>query len=225
MKNYKTDICLECGGLKEIYALGLCNSCYQRLRLNNKLDSYKNNIAVRVKCINDYIIDGNIIYLTIINNKNNKKTYRFNVWHEYLVKEYNWGFDDKGYAVGNKYVNGKLKLIRMHNLLFNDIEGICDHEDRDKTNNLDNNFRKCSNQENRINNPKRKDNTSGFIGVYYNKLRNNWRSSIYIHGKNISLGSYADKDKAIIARLKAEIKYFDREFAPQRHLFEQYNLL
>ena len=40
--------------------------------------------------------------------------------------------------------------------------------------------------------------------------------------KSIYLGLYEDITDAIIARLKAEIKYFGKEFAPQRHLFKKY---
>ena len=31
-------------------------------------------------------------------------------------------------------------------------------------------------------------------------------------------------DDAIVARLQAELKYFGAEFAPKRHIFEEYNI-
>ena len=36
---------------------------------------------------------------------------------------------------------------------------------------------------------------------------------------------FKTKEVAIISRLKAELKYFGKEFAPQRHLFEEYGIL
>ena len=50
-----------------------------------------------------------------------------------------------------------------------------------------------------------------------------WRVYISIDKKSINLGSFANKDDAIKARLKAEAKYYG-EFAPQIHLFEQYGI-
>lgn len=46
---------------------------------------------------------------------------------------------------------------------------------------------------------------------------------IVLDKKDIYLGRYSNKEDAIKARLEAEIKYFG-EFAPQRHLFEQYGI-
>ena len=66
-------------------------------------------------------------------------------------------------------------------------------------------------------------NISGITGVRLDKRRNKWRASITLNQKFIWLGEYADKDDAIKARLLAEAKYFG-DFAPQRHLFEQYGI-
>lgn len=52
-------------------------------------------------------------------------------------------------------------------------------------------------------------NTSGHKGVYYNKRTDKWTALIGINHKIIFLGSYKDKDDAIIARKKAELKYSD----------------
>lgn len=44
-----------------------------------------------------------------------------------------------------------------------------------------------------------------------------------MNNKTKYLGSFKNKEGAIKARLEAEAKYFG-EFAPQKHLFEQYGI-
>lgn len=41
-------------------------------------------------------------------------------------------------------------------------------------------------------------------------------------GKHIYTKNSINKKEAVRNRLLAEIKYFGKEFAPQRHLFKQY---
>jgi hypothetical protein len=68
-----------------------------------------------------------------------------------------------------------------------------------------------------------KNNTSGIMGVYFNKKRDKWVSRINAYRKHINLGEFKDKEDAIKARLKAEKEYFG-EFAPQKDLFKEYNI-
>ena len=55
------------------------------------------------------------------------------------------------------------------------------------------------------------------------KRLNKWRARITIDDTPIYLGIFENKDDAIRARLQAEKQYFG-EFAPQKHLFELYNI-
>jgi hypothetical protein len=100
----------------------------------------------------------------------------------------------------------------------------CDHIDRNELNNLENNLRESTQQQNCMNRSIQKNNTSGIIGVNWDSLNKKWVARIN-SGKNkrINLGNYNDFTSAVIARLQAEAKYYG-EFAPQRHLFEQYNI-
>lgn len=68
------------------------------------------------------------------------------------------------------------------------------------------------------------DNTSGIIGVSYSNNQCNWRAYINFNNKRIELGSRKNKTEAIKLRLNAELKYFGED-APQRHLFEEYNIV
>lgn len=131
------------------------------------------------------------------------------------IKKHQWCLGVK-YAV--TYINNR--VISMHQLIG--CKGY-DHHDQNPFNNQKYNLVKCTHQENIRNSAISKNNTSGFIGVSWNKDRNKWNSAIQVDGKVLSLGRYVNKEDAIIARLKAEAKYFG-EFAPQRHLFEQYKI-
>ena len=112
------------------------------------------------------------------------------------------------------------KQIKMHQLVCGKYY---DHIDRNPLNNRKHNLRPATAQENIRNRNLSRNNTSGFIGVTWGKTSSKWVSNIQVDGKNISLGSFADKTDAIRVRLAAELKYFG-EFAPQRHLFEEYEI-
>lgn len=113
------------------------------------------------------------------------------------------------------------KQIAMHTLLGYQNY---DHINRNELDNRKQNLRPCSKKENSRNRSLPKNNTSGIIGVGWYEDKNSWRARIEVDGKSIHLGYYAKKDDAIKIRLQAENKYFG-EFAPQRHLFEQYEII
>lgn len=99
----------------------------------------------------------------------------------------------------------------------------CDHADRNELNNRKYNLRECSRQENARNHNRQSNNSSGFIGVCFIEQSHKWMAYIMIDSKNIYLGYFLDKNDAIKARLKAESMYFG-EFAPQRHLFKEFEI-
>lgn len=98
-----------------------------------------------------------------------------------------------------------------------------DHHNKNKLDNRRSNLVSCTRKENQRNCIISKNNTSKFTGVCWDKNRNKWVAQITVDYKNINLGRFVEKDDAIRARLQAEAKYF-KEFAPQRHLFEQYKI-
>lgn len=131
------------------------------------------------------------------------------------IQKHQWCVD-RGYPI----TFGNNKLIRMHQLIGRDKY---DHHDRNPLNNRKNNLVFCTHQENIRNCSKSKNNTSGFIGVSWDKSRAKWVAIINIDYKAKYLGRFTNKEDAIKARLQAECKYFG-DFAPQRHLFEQYGI-
>ena len=98
-----------------------------------------------------------------------------------------------------------------------------DHADRNPLNNRKNNFRLATKSQQCMNRNKFKNNTSGVTGVGWRDREQKWCAYIQMNGKTKSLGYYDEKNDAIQARLNAESKYYG-EFAPQRHLFEQYKI-
>lgn len=134
-----------------------------------------------------------------------------------LIQKYQW-------CMGKKYATTCIennKNVTMHQLIG--CKGY-DHHDQNPLNNQKNNLVQCTHKENIRNSAMSKNNTSGFIGVSWSKERNKWVASIQIDGKMFSLGRYINQEDAIKARLQAEADYFG-EFAPQRHLFEKYQII
>ena len=163
---------------------------------------------------NEYDLSGNygVIWLT----NTNQKCY-FDLEDADKILSHTWFEDSQGYAATHIKRN---KIVRMHTLL-----GFLyyDHEDKNKLNNQKSNLRKCTVQQNNFNNSLKSTNTSGIIGVSYHHGAEKWRSYININGRQIHRGLFQNKEDAIKIRLKAEAKYYG-EFAPQKHLFEQYKI-
>lgn len=154
---------------------------------------------------------------------NTNKEFYFDLEDYEKIKNYCWIEDigTTGYSSIRARVPGENKKVIMHWVILG--EKWYDHINRNPLDNRKENLRKTTRVENNRNCTIAKNNTSGIIGVYWNKRNNNWRSSITVDKERIELGSYKNKDDAIVARLKAEVKYFG-EFAPQKHLFEQYRI-
>ena len=95
------------------------------------------------------------------------------------------------------------------------LEKLVDHIDGDKSNNKINNLRlatKSQNGANRVNLPS--NNTSGAIGVCWDKKPKMWKALIMINGEQKHLGYFINKEDAIQARNEAEVKYYG-EFRKQ----------
>ena len=151
-------------------------------------------------------------------NNTNKEFY-FDLDDYDKIKNYTW------YEHINKY-NGYHTLMTGKHTKMTSILGFkgYDHINRNPLDNRKENLRKCTTTENIQNSSLRNNNTSGIIGVSWNKNKNKWRARIVVNGQEKSLGYFVNKDDAIRIRLNAEAKYF-KEFSPQQHLFEQYGIV
>ena len=137
------------------------------------------------------------------------------------IKQYRWNITDKGYIC-----NGSNKILLHHLILDYDknCNLIPDHINRKRNDNRRENLRLITHIENCINCSMQSNNTSGFIGISFDKERNKWQVNIRVNKKLIKIGRYCNIEDAKIARLQAELKYFGIEIAPQRHLFKEYGI-
>jgi hypothetical protein len=141
------------------------------------------------------------------------------------IKEFCWGLNKDGRVIAHGNFMG-LNIVQLSRLIMFAKKGdpIVDHINRNTLDNRKENLRFASDTESSQNKGLRSDNTSGVTGVSWYKHMRKWYAEIKYYGKKIRLGSYDNKEDAIAARLKAEKQYYG-EFAPQRHLFEQYRIV
>ena len=154
---------------------------------------------------------------------NTNKEFYFDLEDYEQIKNYCWSerIDKDGYSSLIAWDCILQKTIKMHYLLgFKK----CDHKDRNLLNNRRINLRTATVSENARNRSVQKNNTSGVTGVNWYNQGNKWRAQIGYNKQIIYLGSFNDKEGAIKTRLMAELKYYGIDFAPQRHLFEKYNI-
>lgn len=123
-----------------------------------------------------------------------------------LVREYKWFIDENGYVVSHSEDDS---FVYMHRLIMGldaDNELEIDHVRGDKTTN-DNrkyNLRIVTHAENQMNRKKQSNNTSGVVGVWYDKNKNKWVAEIQAYGKKYCLGRYQTVDEAADVRREAE---------------------
>lgn len=205
-----------------------CN-CRERTKLNVRMDVLKSGRVKSCGCLHkekarqqglkskkknkyELLQEYGILWTT-----NTNELVYFDLENSQDILRYSWYKDSEGYA--STHIN-KIK-VRMHNFLGYYYP---DHHNRNKLDNRKSNLIICTAQENNRNMPIKNNNTSGVIGVYFNRDSSKWVSQININKNKVkSLGLFTNKKDAIIARLKAEAQYYG-EFAPQRHLFAKYDI-
>lgn len=107
--------------------------------------------------------------------------------------------------------DGRLQFV--HRLIWEFVHGpipigfFVDHINCDKLDNRISNLRLVTRKQNMENQSTgRKNNTSGFRGVFFNKKSGNWRASITSNKKNVALGSFESPELAYQAYCKAANK-------------------
>lgn len=175
---------------------------------------------------NNYEIRNGVVYM----QASNRPDVIFTFDKEDLPKvlPYTWYLMPQGYVVtGKNPYNGKSCWRLHHCVLDFEYQGKdeVDHIDRNRLNNCKSNLRIVSHTQNNRNGKLRTNSLkSGYIGVNWAEHRQKRVATIYTQGKRYYQGAYDTVEEALIARLKAEIKIFGKEFSPQRHLFKEYGI-
>ena len=153
---------------------------------------------------------------------NTNKEFYFDIEDYDKIQDYCWieHISANGYHTLEARDRNTGQNVRMHWLI---VGKYYDHKNNNPLDNRKDNLRKATQQENCQNSSLAKNNTSGFTGVSWVNRDKKWVAYISVDNKRKRLGSFLKKEDAIKTRLKAEIKYYG-EFAPQRHLFEEYDI-
>jgi hypothetical protein len=119
------------------------------------------------------------------------------------LDRYNWSLDGHGYPLA--YVDGK--FFKLHHMVTGEpSEGlVVDHINRNKLDARCANLRLTSQNMNMHNMSMPNTNTSGVIGVTWNKARSKWQAQIRISGLHRNLGCFNTIAEAAEVRRNAEL--------------------
>ena len=155
-----------------------------------------------------YYDDGKLIW---------KKRPVSHFFSESISKAFNTKFEGReAGTVSNKSgyaeVRVSSKAYLVHRIIYlmktGDSPECVDHINRDKTDNRIENLRAATKSQNGINSKMRRNNTSGYKGVSFCKVRSMWKACIKKDSKSITIGYFSDINIAAKARLDAEINYY-----------------
>ena len=207
--------CLRCGNYISVTSSQLTSGntvscgCYRRDKMSEMTRKY-----------NDYDLSGEY---GVGYTSNTNRPFLFDLEDFDKIKKYCWA--EVKHSDVYSYVSStdeNFKCIRLHNVIIGDK--MVDHINRDIFDNRKSNLRLCDTTENCRNRSTPSNNTSGVMGVGYDKESNKWRARIGLNGKRKNLGRYDNFGDAVVVRLNAEKEYY-KEFAPQQHLYEQYGIV
>ena len=117
----------------------------------------------------------------------------------------------KGYACRSVRVGGKKMIVMMHRQIMGlgwDTSIQVDHIDGNGLDNRRSNLRKCNNSQNHMNQRPVKNNTSGCMGVYFDKRHNHYDVFINVDRKRFYGGCFRTFEEAKQARIEMEIEHF-----------------
>jgi hypothetical protein len=136
------------------------------------------------------------------------------------LRVWNWRCDKDGYLHRYFYTQGTYKNIRLHRIILGRKVGraldrwdLCDHINHNLQDNRRENLRVVTNAQNMRNRGRLPcNNTSGYRGVSFDKVRACWRADLEICGVHKYIGRYETKEEAHVAYVMAAEKMFGKEF-------------
>lgn len=134
----------------------------------------------------------------------------------------NCGGIKSGTIAGSRHCKGYISIridyrnYLAHRLAFLYITGempeFVDHKNGDRSDNRWVNIRPATATENMQNMGVRKDNSSGYSGVYWNKAHRKWHVRFKVNKKQMSFGYFENLSDAANVASEARVKYYG-EFA------------
>jgi hypothetical protein len=125
-----------------------------------------------------------------------------------------WHLTAWGYAKSDSRQDGVRKTLVLHCFVYQHYHGEIraglkvDHIDRNKLNNRPDNLRALTHSQNIANRPRQKNNTSGYVGVYWHRGGRKWGANIMVMRKHIHLGLFSTAEGAAVAVNDAYAKHF-----------------
>ena len=199
--------------------------CSKHMHQLHKYGKFLDNIQRTTKDLNDYKIEGDTVIFNLYDQKN-RKNGEFIIDLEDIekVKYKKWRINHGHVITGLPYnYEGKAdnkKARDISHIVLNispekDGEIVVDHKDGNPFNNKKVNLRICTQTENTKNKSFTSNNTSGFIGVSWDKVRNSWTPEIRNEYKRWHLGRWKSKQEAVYVRMYAEQLLF-KEYANEQ---------
>jgi len=218
---YYCDICDR--PLKKKNRLHGFTLCSKHMHQLIKYGFFKDNIQRTNKDFNDYIVKDGIATFNVY-DQNNIKVGEFIVDAADIqkIKYKKWRQDSNEHIVtGNCTATNPRRELSRFLLDVEDAASVVDHINGNTRDNRRSNLRVCSQAENVCNKHFMSNNTSGFVGVMWDKQRKRWAPEIMLNQKRCHLGRYDIKENAIYARFVAEKIVFGeyRNFSKDKDLF------
>lgn len=121
-----------------------------------------------------------------------------------FLDQWNWRLSTSGYfihsVVGKKAIIMHRLILQKHNLYKYGLE--VDHINRNRIDNRKENLRMCTSSQNKGNVGPLKSNKTGYKGVAWKRLRNQWEVHISFNKKYMFLGYFNDPKEAGDAYIK-----------------------
>lgn len=115
--------------------------------------------------------------------------------------------DKRGYA----HVRIRTKAYLVHRIIFLWHHGylpkVVDHADGNVANNVVENLREATQQQNCCNAKRPTHNSSGVKGVHWHKGAGKWQARVMVNKKTLSLGLYEDVELAALVAAEGRAKY------------------
>ena len=206
------DICKrKTNNIYSLYGYKLCSKHMHQLLDHGK---FLDNIQRTQNDLNEYkdLEDGTVLVYTY--NQRNQISGSFIIDKETVekIKDKKWRLDNHNRVkTGNGTESNPFIEIGRFILDVTDPSVVVDHIDGNPLNNKLDNLRPCTQRENVKNKSFMSRNTSGAIGVYFDKARNKWAAEIRSDGLSVKLKRWDTLEEAAFARHTAECVLF-KEF-------------